>query len=47
VLGEIFEETLRICEAVEEKGRILRNLEGIWNELGEKWKKFESWLWRF
>jgi len=44
VLGEIFKEKLRICEGIEEKGRILRNVKGIWSELGEKWKQFKSWL---
>ena len=41
---KFFDEKLRICEGIEEKGKILRNLEGIWSELGEKWKKFDSWL---
>jgi len=29
VLGEIFEAKLRMCEEIEEKKRILRNLESI------------------
>ena len=47
ILSRFVEETSKIYEGIDKRGRNLKNLERIWGELSEKREKIEGRLWRF